>query len=86
VEEAVGTEPIAHRVGESGQLDAIGAHHPDAAKLEFLREVEDGASLHQRGKGSVRRQRGRVLERTFATHVAENLRPMMRSPASVWSR
>ena len=58
--EAVSTEAIAYRVVESGQLDAIGAHHPDAAKLEFLREVEDGASLHQRGKGSVRRQRGRV--------------------------
>ncbi len=61
-------QPVAHRIGESGQLDAMSAHHADTTELQVLGEVDDGASLHQRresllrtqaasaGRASVRRQ------------------------------
>ena len=57
VEEAVGAQAVAHGVGEAGQLDAVGAHDADAAKLEPFGEIEDGPAVHQRREGVVGRQR-----------------------------
>ena len=48
MEEAVGFQPVAHRVGEAGQLDAVRAHDANAAELQALGEIEDGAAVHQR--------------------------------------
>ena len=53
MEEAVGFQPIAHGVGEAGQLDAVGAHDANAAELQALREIEDGAAFHQGGEGAL---------------------------------
>ena len=69
MEEAVGFQPVAHRVGEAGQLDAVGAHDADAAELEALGEVEDGPPVHERRRrrhpasASVRRLRARLPPR-----------------------
>ena len=84
MEEAVGFQPVAHRVGEAGQLDAVRAHDANAAELQALGEIEDGAAVHQR-----RRRRppavsaGASAASAVATQAGETLRPMMRSPASV---
>src|SRR5579885_1007369 len=53
VEEAVDLEPLPHRIGETGQLDAVRAHDANAAKLQALREIEDGAAFHQGGEGAL---------------------------------
>ena len=57
VEEAIGGEALAHRVGEARQFDAPGAHDAAAAKLETLGQVEDGPAVQQRREGLLRRQR-----------------------------
>jgi hypothetical protein len=33
MEEAVGFQPVPHRIGETGQLDAVRAHNAHAAKV-----------------------------------------------------
>ena len=83
MEEAVGFQPIAHRVGEAGQLDAVGAHDANAAELQALGEIEDGAAVHQGGEGALRVSVGVSVASAVATQAGETLRPMMRSPASV---
>ena len=87
MEQAIGAQPVAHRVGEAGQFDAVGAHDADAAKLKTFGKIEDGPAVHQRGEGVVGRQVGRGrLRSAIAAQAGETLRPMMRSPSSVWSR
>ena len=87
MEEAVGTQPVAHGVGEAGQLDAVGAHDADAAKLEPFRESRIVRPSSSAAKASsAERFGGLGLRARCATHAGETLRPTMRSPASVWSR
>ena len=75
------------RVGEAGQLDAVGAHDADAAKLQPLGEFENGPAIDQRSEGVIGRQsRRRRLASASATQAGETRRPMTRSPASVCSR
>ena len=50
-------QPIAHRVGEAGQLDAVRAHDADAAELQAVGEIEDGAAVQQRRESVLGRQR-----------------------------
>ena len=45
MEEAVGFQPIAHGVGEAGQLDAVGAHDANAAELQALHEIGFGFEI-----------------------------------------
>ena len=71
--EPVRPEPIAHGVGESGQIDAVRAHDADAAKLEAFGEVEDSSPFHQRGKRRVRRQLGRVSRKDVCHPGGRNL-------------
>src|SRR3546814_9341447 len=56
MEKAVSAEALAHRVGEAGELDAVGAHDADAAELEALGEVEDGLAVDQGREGVIRCQ------------------------------
>ena len=56
MEQAVGSQPVTHRVGEAGQFDAVRAHDADAAKLKPFGEIEDGPAIHQRGEGVIGRQ------------------------------
>ena len=83
MEEAVGFQPVAHRVGEAGQLDAVGAHDANAAELEALGEIEDSPAVHQGGEGGSGVSVGAPAASAVATQAGETLRPMMRSPASV---
>ena len=55
MEEAVDLEPVPHRIGEAGQLDAVRAHDANAAELQALREIEDRAAVHQGGEGALLR-------------------------------
>ena len=84
MEQAVGAQPFAHRVGEARQFDAVGAHDADAAKLETFGEVED----RRRPAEPRRRRRASVaaVAVAFPPRPGDPLRPMMRSPSSVWSR
>ena len=52
------------RVGEAGQLDAVRAHDANAAKLQALREIEDGAAVHQGGEGVLCGERRCVRRRS----------------------
>ena len=56
VEQTVGAQPVPHRFGEAGQLDAVRTHHADAPELKTLGEIEDGLAVDQRGEGVVRRK------------------------------
>ena len=84
MEEPVGASRSRIVSVKPGQLDAVGAHDADAAKLQAFGEVEDGSAVHQRGEG-VRpaSASARPVASALATQAAETLRPMMRSPASV---
>ena len=86
MEQAVGAQPIAHLVGEAGQFDAVGTHDADAPKLKppptdrgsFLPSLSAVKALSADKVG--------VSESSaVATQAGETRRPMMRSPASVWS-
>jgi hypothetical protein len=46
MKQAVGTEPIAHRVGEAGELDAVRIHNAEAAKLKPFGEIKDCPAVH----------------------------------------
>src|ERR1700738_4232971 len=52
-EQAVGAQPIPHRVGESGQLDPVHTHYADAPDLKALGEIKYGLAIDQRGKRGV---------------------------------
>ncbi|WP_445262828.1 hypothetical protein, partial [Pseudomonas sp. JAI120] len=52
-EEAKGAQALAHRVGEAGEFDAIGAHDAHATELEAFGEIEDCLALDERGIGMV---------------------------------
>ena len=41
MKQAVGRQAVAHRVGEADELDAVDVHHPDAAQLQPVGEVQD---------------------------------------------
>ena len=87
LEEAVGAQAVAHRVGEARQFDAVSAHDAHPTELQALGEVEDGPAVDQRREGVIGCQGRWPRSRSaFAAQAGETLRPMMRSPASVWSR
>src|SRR3984893_7123469 len=55
-EQTVSTQPVAHRLGEAGQFDAVGTHYADTAKLERLREIDDYLAIQQRREGGIGRE------------------------------
>ena len=65
MEQPVGAQPVAHGVGEAGQLDAVRAHHAHAAKLKVLGKIEHGLAVEQCHKCGIGRERhGAGLDRS----------------------
>src|SRR5450631_4039527 len=85
-EQTVGTQPVAHRLGEAGQFDADGTHHADTAKLG----VSVRSMITLPSSNAVKAASGVRFEApasvAAATHAGETMRPTMRSPVSVCSR
>ncbi len=87
-EEAKRAQPIAHALGEAGELDAIVVHDARATQLHAHRPAQHAGALDDGAPCVAGADRRRVLLAEISDESAESAageitRPMMRSPSSV---